>query len=211
MFRNALILFLLLVFSLPAYAGWVDITSGTTQPLARASFYNNDTGFVVGYGSTILKTTDGGRTWIRLASAPVEDFWAVKAVSENQIFVSSVSSKNFYKFDTSNNNVQIISSAAFPVAILGMYLKDSNNLSAVGLFSHINTYNYFTTANGGTSWNYSTIEAPGGATFETASVYFVGNDGWIGGRYSYSGIMLSLIAKTEDGGATWRMEKCVSS
>jgi len=43
---------------------WIDQTSGTTKTLMGVSFTDADHGIVVGEGSTILRTTNGGEDWV---------------------------------------------------------------------------------------------------------------------------------------------------
>jgi hypothetical protein len=47
-----------------AWAGWVTQESGTTQDLNAAYFVSDTLGFIAGNNGTILKTTDGGLTWL---------------------------------------------------------------------------------------------------------------------------------------------------
>ena len=42
----------------------VRVVSGTTENLRTIDFVNSTTGFIGGDGGTILKTTDGGETWV---------------------------------------------------------------------------------------------------------------------------------------------------
>lgn len=71
MMRNQLRSFLLLLVSfltsathLPAQTGWVQQTSGTTAILMRVQFIGRDTGKVLGFNGTFLRTTNGGTNWI---------------------------------------------------------------------------------------------------------------------------------------------------
>ena len=44
------------------------LSSGTTQWFESVYFNDVTTGYIVGSGGTILKTVDGGTTWVRLSS-----------------------------------------------------------------------------------------------------------------------------------------------
>ncbi|MCH7516832.1 MAG: hypothetical protein IIB08_06895, partial [Bacteroidetes bacterium] len=59
--------FLLVLFSLfysTSFSQWVEQSSGTTEQLDGVSFTDSDNGTAVGYNGTILRTTDGGTTWV---------------------------------------------------------------------------------------------------------------------------------------------------
>ena len=58
------LVFIFAFLSSDVNAQWEKIPVGTTQNLKDLFFINSETGWVVGSGSTILKTTDGGETWI---------------------------------------------------------------------------------------------------------------------------------------------------
>ena len=45
---------------------WTTVPSGTTENLRTLAFVNSSVGFIGGDGGTILKTTDGGATWVDL-------------------------------------------------------------------------------------------------------------------------------------------------
>jgi photosystem II stability/assembly factor-like uncharacterized protein len=57
---------LLLAFVIPAQAqhGWIAVPSGTTQALKDVTFTSPLVGTVVGQGSTILRTSNGGAAWV---------------------------------------------------------------------------------------------------------------------------------------------------
>jgi hypothetical protein len=47
---------------------WSSLSGGTTENLTDITFTDNNTGYVVGYDGTILRTTDGGANWSTLPS-----------------------------------------------------------------------------------------------------------------------------------------------
>ncbi len=61
--KTKLFTFLVLTFTFNivfAQSGWFLQTSGTSVPLSSVHFIDNNTGWAVGSGGTILKTTTGG-------------------------------------------------------------------------------------------------------------------------------------------------------
>ena len=58
------IAFLLLQFNMPAQQGWFQQTSGTIEQLWGVSFTDSDNGTAVGGSGTILRTTNGGVSFV---------------------------------------------------------------------------------------------------------------------------------------------------
>ena len=61
---------LFLFWAYPAPAGWVPQPSGTTARLRGLGVVSSEVGWASGTGGTLLRTTDGGRTW-RAGWSPV--------------------------------------------------------------------------------------------------------------------------------------------
>src|SRR5688500_4561480 len=77
MYKKLSALALTLILTASVYGQWVQQTSGANSPLSDVYFLNEDTGFVTGIG-VILKTTNGGVTWIpsfTVASYALEAIW----------------------------------------------------------------------------------------------------------------------------------------
>ncbi len=63
-----------------AQSGWYKLTGGTPADLNAVYFINSETGFVVGE-NTILKTINGGATWLHKENPPVmNDVYTFKSV-----------------------------------------------------------------------------------------------------------------------------------
>jgi len=58
---------------------WVKQTAPTRNPLYDVFFINADKGWIVGLDSTLLRTTDGGQTWIR-CDLVVSTNWLLRSV-----------------------------------------------------------------------------------------------------------------------------------
>ena len=69
-----LVFFSILVFSASsAFCEWHFQDSGTTETLYDVCFVDENHGWAVGYNSTIIATTDGGKSWVRQV-CPVDSF-----------------------------------------------------------------------------------------------------------------------------------------
>lgn len=60
---------------------WMKQESGVKAHLNDIAFSNPETGWAVGQSGTVLRTTDGGTTWIKLPSPTAEDLVHVTATS----------------------------------------------------------------------------------------------------------------------------------
>jgi photosystem II stability/assembly factor-like uncharacterized protein len=74
---------------------WYNIQSGTTNHLRSIDFPSSNTGYIVGDSATILKTTDGGQTWVEMPTTGIQinqfstTFWDVDFVDDNVGFLSA--------------------------------------------------------------------------------------------------------------------------
>ncbi len=74
--------------ALSANAQWIYQVSGTTQILRDVEFMNKYTGWIVGDGGTILKTTNGGNNWVNIPNPAVgKPLSAVKIIDTNIVYV----------------------------------------------------------------------------------------------------------------------------
>ena len=69
------------------YGQWVPQVSGTTENLNDVYAVTEDLVFAVGNNGTILKTTDGGTTWVQKTSGVIVNFQKVKFISANVGFI----------------------------------------------------------------------------------------------------------------------------
>jgi photosystem II stability/assembly factor-like uncharacterized protein len=84
------VLFLLFFYSFGSAQNiWVQQNSGTTYKLSAMSFINPNNGFICGYQSTIIKTTNGGNNWIPV-TAPLNNYLDIFMVSENIVIAGGI-------------------------------------------------------------------------------------------------------------------------
>jgi photosystem II stability/assembly factor-like uncharacterized protein len=57
--------------------GWMQQSSGLSTRLTEVSFVNTQTGYVSGFGGKILKTTNGGATWVQQVTNTTTDLYCI--------------------------------------------------------------------------------------------------------------------------------------
>lgn len=87
-----MIWFLIMQFLLRVQSPWILQTSGTTERLRGVSSVNDSVAWASGNHGTVLRTTDGGETWIRLTvpGADSLDFRDIDAFSADDAYVMSI-------------------------------------------------------------------------------------------------------------------------
>lgn len=195
--RKILPLFLVaFVSQLPAMAQWSVLTSGVTNTLRAPYFTNSKTGYVVGEPiapgqAVILKTTDGGTTWVSKVSGTTNALRAVHFIDDNTGFAvgfagTILKTTNAGETWTSvaSGTTQALRSVYFPSASVGYAAGGAGVM--------------LKTTNGGTTWTSqnSTI------TQDLINVRFVNND--VGYAVSSTGTFTGgIVIKTINGGSTW--------
>ena len=174
---------------------WIEQTSGTTNNLYGISSFGFNVAIAVGKNETILRTTDGGNTWIPAASVtPIQgqDYNAVKMVSEKKAWLvgngSSTSGlKSVFALteDGGENWTLYLPAEEVYSNIWDLDFTDDTTGIAVGDHGVV-----FTTING-IDW----IQQPGSYGFNGKTVSLVGNNAWT--------CQYQSIVKTEDFAQTW--------
>jgi len=191
-------IFLTLLFSIQiqqlSAQSWKQLTSGYDSSLYNVNFINQDIGFVCGDNGKILKTTDGGSTWVAKNSGVSEGLACIQFVNSNVGFASS----GFYnKYSTiiktidggntwTKTNVKPLMTGG------GMWFLNANK----GFYAYADSlYNnsFITrTVNGGASWD--TVHIANGWIS-----YFHFPDSLNG----FATVNNGTVLKTTDGGQNW--------
>lgn len=165
---------------------WDEVNSGTGNALYSVSFApGNKTGWIVGQGGVIQKTTDGGKTW---------------TAQGGNIWMSDECRETKGDPDATDESDKCPLAPLFAVSTV-----DESTAVAIGDRSTL-----VRTTDGGTTWNVSTLRpivAPSedmdenaGIAFEDPVLYDVqfldAQNGFVVGEFG-------KILKTTDGGATW--------
>ncbi|MBI1847318.1 MAG: hypothetical protein HYR86_10145 [Candidatus Rokubacteria bacterium] len=173
-------------------ARWDPQTSGVKDRLNAVHFIDPMVGWAAGAANTILKTTDGGKTWARLTerneSGP--EFDRVNLVDTNEGWALSRS----VLLHTTDGGSSWQPAAALPG---GGGFGGGSMVGQVRYQMKVPTggAGVFRSADGGATWQDLGGEMPSNAY---SAIYFVNSShGWVSGDYG-------RFAFTEDGGKTWK-------
>jgi photosystem II stability/assembly factor-like uncharacterized protein len=182
----------------PVYSQWIQQTSGTTSSLTSVNFINENTGFCVGSGSTIIKTTNGGNSWILITSPVQVNFDYVKMFTVNNVIIGSLGSNLIIR--TTDGGISF--------EILNVNIPSYESKLKIQFVSFLNGYfltgSYiYKTSNSGSNW----------VTLNTSilnrDISFIDqNTGYLCGKYTFpypppNGTNYSEIRQTTDGGSSW--------
>jgi Photosynthesis system II assembly factor YCF48/Putative zinc-finger len=78
---------------------WVNENSGVKETLRAVAFATPQLGWVVGDHGTILRTTDGGATWLHVGSPTTGDILRINAASETAVTITSRDGKSYSTTD----------------------------------------------------------------------------------------------------------------
>ena len=199
---------------------WVFKNSNVNQTLRSVYFLNETTGYAVGGNyiplihtpdniKIILKTTDGGNTWIvkyfsqgfynSLSDVAfvnevfgfATSFGGNESKSTTSIFKTIDSGENWYEFGFESSIISI----QFTNQNMG-YLASNYYSDVFGDSLFI-----FKTSNSGSNW-YKIYSLPKGMLY--SSNFINNNTGWAAGLTRISGFNRDLILKTTDGGLNWQ-------
>jgi len=185
------ILIAISLFQQSAAAQWVLQQSGTNQILYDLHFVNEQTGWVIGLGSTILKTTNGGVNWFQQQSnlSSARNLTGIDMLDVNTGYIVGQAEAIL---KTSNSGVNWIVLREMPVGQGNSY-NDVDFLDTqtgwicgfVGLTMR--------TTNGGIAWDSSFT----GNIGPLRNIKFINeNTGWVAGYNT-------IVFGTTDGGNNW--------
>jgi photosystem II stability/assembly factor-like uncharacterized protein len=180
---------LLILNSFPQ-SGWQLIPSGTTVSLQSIHFSDNNNGYAVGDGGTILKSTNGGLTWQDQSIPGLTPLYDVFVFDQNNVVVVGQGGSIFKTTDggLSWSSVQSgVSDDLLSVAFSG------NN----GVCGGSNQTIIYST-DIGESWNIFQTGSFGGGFYGASML--TPQMGFVAGENS---IFQPLFAKTTDSGVNW--------
>jgi len=164
------------------------VNPGTSSDLWTARFTSADTGFVGGNGGTMLKTTDGGQTWIAKSTGTKQIIYDLYFPT-SQIGYAVGDGSLILKTTNAGETWSALNAGYPNYDLMAVFFTDANTGFALG-----NTDNFLLrTTNGGNTW--SKISIP---VINTAfSIYFTSRDtGYITGYW--------FVIETTNGGLTWK-------
>ena len=188
--KSSLIQFILLVALLLfrhlsfAQSGWT--SQWMPNPLRAVCFTDSNTGTIVGYPGVILRTSNGGATWVTQSSGTGNYLTGVSFTDAN---VGTIVGENGTILRTTNGGASWVSqSLRPPICFQDVFFTDANTGTLVGESGTI-----LRTSDGGTTW----IRQRSGTQNYLTCVFFTDvNHGTIVGQDG-------IILHTSDGGAVW--------
>ena len=185
--KKYFIALLLLIFHNISVCQWIEASRPTPAfPLFSFSFPSENTGFAVGYGNTMIKSTNGGINWFNISffNTTANDLNSVFFINENTGWMGSTSDTVFYTTNSGSSwSPQI------------WFVSDPNKVFFVNSTTGwiLSTPKLYRTTNTGSNWEL--INSQMGY-----DMYFYNSN--IGWKTLYSGGS-STLYKTTNGGSTW--------
>ena len=176
--------------SLFAQPGWQTMNSGVSVDLNSIFFLDENNGFAVGESGTVLKTTNGGTSWISTITSPAENLNAVHFFNTNEGVIAANSGVIF----RTTNGGTTWSTVATGVTDNLFSLSFSGT---TGLCSG-SSQTILKSTNSGSSWSIIQTGFFGGGFWGTHMLN--ANTGFVAGENS---IFQPMLGKTTNGGTTW--------
>jgi photosystem II stability/assembly factor-like uncharacterized protein len=174
--------------------GWSVLPSFTSQTLNTAHFVSSSTGWIVGYGGEIWKTTSGGTSWLAQSSGTQFRLLDIQFLDSNTGLIVGGGDWGGHgiMLRTSNGGADWSPIATPAIGeVAGICFVSSTTGWAVSFLGGI-----IKSTNGGTSW----VEQTSPVDSRLLKVSFANaNMGWVSGA---DGVILN----TSDGGTTWTQQ-----
>ncbi len=164
--------------------------------LNAISFVDENIGYAVGSESTLIKTTDGGMTWIDISPAGDNEFEDVYFHNELYGFITKYNSVLRTTDGCQTWDLEYISSVSHP-----KHLHFTNDTT--GYIGDSWSSYYYKTTDGGENWVQININ-PFIENFKLNAILFINEDtGFISGRIDSVSSNNHVIFRTIDGGNLW--------
>jgi M6 family metalloprotease-like protein len=182
---------------------WSVQTSGVTAQLSSVSMVDNNIAWAGGVGGVIVRTTNGGATWMQVTSIS-GDLYNIKGISADRALATTSAASTQIFLTTNGGGIWT------PV-----YTQSGGFIDCIDMFDASNGYaigdpvggnwTLIKTTDGGATWtSASMLAAPSGeAGWNNASTW-VGSTGWFGTNNK-------KVYKSTDKGATWAPQATLDS
>lgn len=189
---KALTLSLILVSVCHLNAQWQKLNTNTNNEIYDISFVDEDRGWAVGYYGTVLRTQDGGNTWLPQSFFNNSDLYSVHFINKDTGFIAGYA--GFYR--SINGGV---SWNTIPLSGTSSTFKHVEFIdSAIGFVTG-NDNQIFKTTDRGNTWLQQTVNTPNSNNLPVSDISFPSLDTGYACLEAYNWGYL----KTIDGGATW--------
>ncbi len=178
--------------------GWTWLNSKPQADLlSQVKFANSNTGYAVSWGGNILKTVDGGQTWLVLSPGVVLRFNSIFCV--DACIVYAVGFEGTIVKTTDGGDHWTLQNTSEGKELTSVWFTNCSTGFAVGLTRPEDGYSVvYKTTNGGNTWNLRNT----GMTFQFFSVCFIDSlTGYLSGKDPLSGY--AAVLKTTNSGNTW--------
>lgn len=191
-----------------SFAQWYELNSGVTENLLDGCFVSDSVGFIVGYNGKVLKTIDGGNTWIE--NATLNGYLtSISHIGADTIYIGG---SNFYMSVNGGNTWSMVSSPDFWILDL-VFFKSGIGFALTPEYDECTwiygtnyqaNFKVYKTLDHGLTWQLhsSSIESRGRFEKVNDSCAFI-----IGGFHSEvahcAGPWYNLSRKTVDAGENW--------
>ena len=199
--KTSISIFILLVITTSQfYPQWKKLPIGTDADLMDLHFVSPDKGWVVGRGPTILKTVDGGKSWISQQANIEQDIYSVFFVNENCGWAGGNKGAIIKTTDGGRKWNQCNSGTVYTVESL--YFTDKNHgYAVVNRWSNRRGGWILQTMDGGDTW----CESFQTNHYGLIDINFVDEkNGWAVGSNGF-------FIRTTDGALNWNTQKTISS
>jgi photosystem II stability/assembly factor-like uncharacterized protein len=194
---------------------WSQAVTPTDGALYRVRFVDANTGWVSGQDGIILHTTDGGKTWQRQSTSTTVYLFSLYFLDANSGW--AVGDKSIYLETHDGGNSWVLRkvstqaekemrpeeaiASADPI-LYDVQFVDANTGWIVGEFGKI-----FHTTDGGKIWNEQENSLIGGEVLDALDLPTFFGVRFVNASEGVTSGLDGKIARTSDGGATWKFEK----
>jgi photosystem II stability/assembly factor-like uncharacterized protein len=184
-------------------AGWTFNNSGTSSLFNTVKAVNRNVGWAGGNNATVLRTTDGGTTWLSRSTTTISgDVYAIDAVNDSLAFVTTTPSGSATRIYRTTNAGTTWTSVFTQTGGFIDAIKMYNATTGIALGDPVTgKWTILKTTNGGAAWARIATEpnAVAGqaglnnslATFDTTHIWF--------------GTTAGTVYRSTDAGLTWNV------
>ncbi len=201
-----LVLFSIIIIlaSFRSMAQWQEQTSPVTVPLYTVSVVNNSVAWIGGQQGTVLRTTDGGATWVNVGGVAISNnVYNIFGVDEQTALCSAPNispSGGAYVFKTTDggNTWNLV------------YTKTGGRIHSIWMNNAFDGFMYgspinsawelYNTVDGGNNWTLATV------LIENGSEFGHNNAMYVSGSNIYFGTSNSTIYNSNNLGSNWTLE-----